>query len=1054
MLTIDSATGKFSGTPVYEVSNGGVYTIRVTVSDGQGGSTSENTKFTVLNQPDAPVYTGGAIATQSASQNSLFSLQLATFTDVDPNASLSYSATLSDGSALPAWLSFNSATRTFSGTPTNSDNGTLQIKVSATDNTVGAAYPSPVPDSLKTTTVAFDINVNHVPTSTGIVTQGFTEDAFQTLKIATPFSDDDASDTLTYTATQADGSALPAWLSYHTESTTAAVVDDQLVFEGTPRNPDVGAIDIKVTANDGHGGVTSSTFPLIVANTNDAPQLDNTVPDTTATEGDSTFSYSIGLGADYFSDADVGDTLTYSAEDADGGVLPSWLVFDTSTGTFSGTPELEPLPALDEVNVRVTATDLAGEITFDAFKISITHVNNDPTGAVTIDGTVAEGEVLTANTSTLDDQDGVGTLHYQWQVNDGTGWTNVGADSATFTPDNAMAKAQDNVQVIVSYTDTRAANESVTSASVGPVVLVDNQPTGAVTVSNMTDSSRGVTTAQQNDVLTVSNTLVDADGIIGSVVSYQWLRNGVAVAGETGTSYTLTQDDVGMAITVKASYTDNDNFADEKTSAATNNIVNVNDAPVLDNVLDNQVASTGSLFTYDIQAAGNAAFSDVDLPFGDNLHFSATVGSNKPLPSWLSIDANTGLLSGVPTISDIRIMNIKVKAMDDAGEYETDFMRLKVEQGVTLVDAQPTGSVTVAGTAELAVLSADVSGIADTNGLNGVAFSYQWQQSTNNGATWSAIAGMTSSTYTPDDTMADGGKSVRVLVSYTDQAGFADSIASAALKLTDIQDTYVGTASANKATGSTVIDIMSGLAGNDTLDGALGNDSLSGGEGLDNLNGGDGNDILNGDAANDILTGGTGNDTVNGGAGNDAIFAAAGSDMIDGGLGVDTANYASSADAINVDLTNAAPQIVSASSGTDTITGIENVIAGAFADTLKGDANANTFTSGLGNDTLTGGAGADRFIFNTATGPNNVDTITDFTSGSDLIGLSKTIFTAYSNTAINTKVGLGVNLAYTPATGAVTYDFDGSGSTPAVTIAILGSAIHPAALGTDFIITA
>ncbi|MDD1428695.1 SGNH/GDSL hydrolase family protein, partial [Dolichospermum sp. ST_sed9] len=44
-----------------------------------------------------------------------------------------YSATLENGNALPSWLTFNSTTRTFSGTPTNSDVGNLNIAVTATD---------------------------------------------------------------------------------------------------------------------------------------------------------------------------------------------------------------------------------------------------------------------------------------------------------------------------------------------------------------------------------------------------------------------------------------------------------------------------------------------------------------------------------------------------------------------------------------------------------------------------------------------------------------------------------------------------------------------------------------------------------------------------------------------------------------------------------------------------------------------------------------------------------------------------------------------------------
>ena len=58
-----------------------------------------------------------------------------TFADADGHP-LTYGATLSDGSALPAWLSFNAATRTFSGTPAVADIGRYTVRLTATDNWV------------------------------------------------------------------------------------------------------------------------------------------------------------------------------------------------------------------------------------------------------------------------------------------------------------------------------------------------------------------------------------------------------------------------------------------------------------------------------------------------------------------------------------------------------------------------------------------------------------------------------------------------------------------------------------------------------------------------------------------------------------------------------------------------------------------------------------------------------------------------------------------------------------------------------------------------------
>jgi hypothetical protein len=64
-----------------------------------------------------------------------YTVPVATFTDADTAHGdvLTYSATLDNGQALPSWLTFNAATRTFSGTPTNGDTGAISVKVTATD---------------------------------------------------------------------------------------------------------------------------------------------------------------------------------------------------------------------------------------------------------------------------------------------------------------------------------------------------------------------------------------------------------------------------------------------------------------------------------------------------------------------------------------------------------------------------------------------------------------------------------------------------------------------------------------------------------------------------------------------------------------------------------------------------------------------------------------------------------------------------------------------------------------------------------------------------------
>ncbi|MBR0739354.1 DUF4082 domain-containing protein [Bradyrhizobium liaoningense] len=102
--------------------------------DSAGATSSTTLTINIHGANDAPVLanqTGG----QNAVVGSAFSLALpaGTFTDVDTGDSLTYAATASDGSPLPAWLTFTPATRTFSGTPGSANVGTFSVKASATD---------------------------------------------------------------------------------------------------------------------------------------------------------------------------------------------------------------------------------------------------------------------------------------------------------------------------------------------------------------------------------------------------------------------------------------------------------------------------------------------------------------------------------------------------------------------------------------------------------------------------------------------------------------------------------------------------------------------------------------------------------------------------------------------------------------------------------------------------------------------------------------------------------------------------------------------------------
>ena len=106
-------------------------------------------------------------------------------------------------------------------------------------------------------------------------------------------------------------------------------------------------------------------------------------------------------------------------------------------------------------------------------------------------------------------------------------------------------------------------------------------------------------------------------------------------------------------------------------------------------------------------------------------------------------------------------------------------------------NAPATGAPIISGTAQVAeTLTADTSGIADEDGLDNATFSYQWVS--NDGTTDTDIEDAASSTHTLD--AVDEGKTIKVRVSFTDDAGNEETLTSA-------PTARVASSSNNPATG-------------------------------------------------------------------------------------------------------------------------------------------------------------------------------------------------------------------------------------------------------------
>ena len=129
---IDPATGQLKTKADLDYETKDSYAVTVTASDSGGLSDSIDVTITVTDVNEAPV--APTVANQTATKDTAFSYTVPAFADPEGDT-ITYTATLSDDSALPGWLSFNASTRELSGTPLEADTpASLTIKVSATDD--------------------------------------------------------------------------------------------------------------------------------------------------------------------------------------------------------------------------------------------------------------------------------------------------------------------------------------------------------------------------------------------------------------------------------------------------------------------------------------------------------------------------------------------------------------------------------------------------------------------------------------------------------------------------------------------------------------------------------------------------------------------------------------------------------------------------------------------------------------------------------------------------------------------------------------------------------
>ena len=431
----------------------------------------------------------------------------------------------------------------------------------------------------------------------------------------------------------------------------------------------------------------------------------------------------------------------------------------TITGLTGGVEYTVRVIASNDVGDGPVSTEAAGTPAGGVSEQNTQPENNAPTGLPSISGTPQVDQSLTASTSNIDDEDGLTNVSYRYQWSAG-GSDIEGATGSTYTL--TYSEQGQTIQVQVSFTDDANNEETLTSqATVAVAAAPNREATGKPTIG-------GAPQVDQTLTLDTSN-ISDLDGTTNATFAYQWRGGGLTIIGATGSTYTLTASDQGKTITVRVRFTDDRNNIESRTSVAT---VAVAAAP---NTAPTGLPTiTGTPQVEQTLTADTSGIDDADGLTNVSYSYQWIAGGS-------DIAGATGASYTLTSGEQGQTVQVRVTFTDDADNAES-LTSVATVAVAAKPNSEPTGLPTISGTPQVEqTLTAGTSAISDEDGLANVSYRYQWLRDD------ADITGQTNSTYRL--VSADEGKTIRVWVSFTDDADNAESLTSAATTAVAAQPT-------------------------------------------------------------------------------------------------------------------------------------------------------------------------------------------------------------------------------------------------------------------------